>query len=1179
MKSTLLNEIYKVKTRFHKSVQIEQDIFFDDYIPTQSSLSSLKRILSALDIELGSRAWSIIGPYGSGKSAFILFLKTLLGDPNNDEVVRARNVLQRADKKLYKEIEALLPKVNGYCLALVSASRESLEYSILKALLNGLNDLIPTTNFSATRKQIENLLEKIQVEAYKPSNDEVLKLCSKVIKDLESVPDGGLLIVIDELGKNLESASLSSAKDIFILQKLAEMASRTKKIPFILVTVLHQSFDRYVGKLAIETRNEWSKIQGRFEDITYVDSSEQIYKLIASSIQVTNLGKKNRDSIDSLTSKTFEHYLKVFANDSIRNSNSFIKTLKSCFPLHPFSVMALVPLFRNKFAQNERSLFAFITSSEPFAFSEFLVNKSVSETEYPFFNLHNLYDYLLANLAGVLMTTANSRKWLEIDEALSKLSCEFQVKLIKTVGMFSLLKDSFPFPINKETLACALNCDSEDQCKQLEESLETLQAKSILVFRRHSSSYAIWGGSDIDIDEKIIEARRDIFAGLDIAKSLNEQLELRPRVAKRHFLQKGTLRFFNVEYVDINKLASKLSQKLENADGQILLLANSSTDIDLKKLKEQIKTLSSHETISIVAISDHALLLVDSFTDLLALDWIKKNTKELQGDRVALKEIESRIAEINYQIRFLTDQIFFPTDTGSRAKAEWFFKSNIKENISKRTLSNWLSDICDETFSESPVIKNELINRFRTSSTSTAARTNLLRGILENEGKERLNIEGFPAEYCMFVSLCLETQIYKRDADLNYSFQRDAEKLEKSWQPLWNFLRDYLAKNSYRKVSILELYAELKKPPFGLREAVLPLVLVMFYKAFQEEIAVFSHGTFLAKVKDSDFELMAKAPKYYEIQFCEISGIKSIVFNQIIETFIQEEHRTMMKSKPKLLHIVKMLCGFAADLSSFVKTTAELEPKTKAVRKVLLEAREPASLLYKDLPLACGYLPFLDQASALDDKSALAFVDDLRIAVQQLQRKETELMSRIESNIYNCFGIDHFTREDRTLIMERAENIMNVTLDSMLKGFLVRIADFALDYKAWLESIGTMIIGKPPADWRDEDLLNYEKELAVMQARILKYERIALEIGARKNLNEEVAQVSFISSNDHEVFKIIHLDKKKKEKAKELALRINDFILNGSENTDIDLILASLKECSVKYIKSYNSAKAEANSK
>ena len=62
-------------------------------------------------------------------------------------------------------------------------------------------------------------------------------------------------------------------------------------------------------------------------------------------------------------------------------------------------------------------------------------------------------------------------------------------------------------------------------------------------------------------------------------------------------------------------------------------------------------------------------------------------------------------------------------------------------------------------------------------------------------------------------------------------------------------------------------------------------------------------------------------------------------------------------------------------------------------------------------------------------------------------------------------------------------------------------------------------------------------------------------------------------------FKIIHLDKKKKEKAKELALRINDFILNSSENPDIDLILASLKECSVKYIKSYNSAKAEANSK
>lgn len=1175
----LLQEIYKVKTRFHKSVQIEEDIFFEDYIPTHTSLSSLNRILLSLRTELGSRAWSIIGPYGSGKSAFILFLKTLLGNPSDPTVIQARNVLQKADRKLYKEIESLLPEKNAYCLALVSASRESLEYSILKALLNGLdNATFPQAIFSGIRKQIEALLNKIQLDGYKPSNDEVLKICSALIQQLEEFSNTGLLIVIDELGKNLEAASLSSTKDIFILQKLAEMASRTKKIPFILVTVLHQSFDRYASRLSIEARSEWSKIQGRFEDIAYVDSNEQTFRLIASCIQAKSLAsKQSKALIESHVNTIFNQYQEVFLADDMRVSKTFLKTLKACLPLHPLTVMALVPLFKNKFAQNERSLFAFMTSSEPFSFSEFLQRSSLSELNLPLFSLSDLYDYLAANLSGVLMTTANSRKWLEIEEALAKVNDPFQITLLKTIGILTLLKDSLSFSINDQALACALNCTSKLDKQRLSEALETLQARSIVVFRKYSSSFVLWGGSDIDIEEKIQEVKNKILSASDIVKLLNERLELRPKVAKRHFLKTGTLRFFSVEYIDFSKLSQKLFQKPEFADGQILFLANPLADINLDKIEDLLRSSENHN--SIIAVSDHAALLLDSFIDLLALDWLKKNMKELQGDGVALKEIEARTNAIEYQVRTLTDQIFFPVDTNSQAVTHWLSNQNRYKNISKRFLSNWLSERCDLIFNQAPVLKNELINRFRTSSTSTAARTNLLRGILENEGKERLNIEGFPAEYCMFVSLCLQTQIYNWDADLNYSFQRDAEKLEKSWQPLWNFLKDYLTKNSYRKVSILELYAELKKPPFGLREAVLPLVLVMFYKAFQEEIAVFSHGTFLAKVKDSDFELMAKAPKYYEIQFCEISGVKSIVFNQIIETFIQEEHRTKMKSRPKLLHIVKMLCSFAADLSGFVKTTAELESKTKAVRKVLLEAREPASLLYKDLPLACGYLPFLDQSSALDDKSAIAFVDDLRVAVQQLQRKEIELISRIESNIYKCFGIDHFTLEHRTLIAERAENIMNVTLDSMLKGFLVRIADSALDYKAWLESIGTMIVGKPPADWKDEDLLNYEKELAVMQARILKYERIALEIGNRKNLNEEVAQVSFISSNDHEVFKIIHLDKKKKEKAKELALKINDFIHNSSGNTDIDLILASLKECSVKYIKNYNSVKAEANSK
>ena len=93
-----LIDLIKVKSRFHRSVQIELDSALDDYVVTQSGLKVLTRIENSLGNKLGTRAWTITGPYGSGKSAFIVFLKTLLGEGSTKEVSIARELLKKADK-------------------------------------------------------------------------------------------------------------------------------------------------------------------------------------------------------------------------------------------------------------------------------------------------------------------------------------------------------------------------------------------------------------------------------------------------------------------------------------------------------------------------------------------------------------------------------------------------------------------------------------------------------------------------------------------------------------------------------------------------------------------------------------------------------------------------------------------------------------------------------------------------------------------------------------------------------------------------------------------------------------------------------------------------------------------------------------------------------------------------
>ncbi|MGR3318619.1 MAG: P-loop NTPase fold protein, partial [Candidatus Anammoxibacter sp.] len=662
-------DLYKVNTRFHRSVHIELDKSLDGYIITQTGIKVIERVIDALNKPVSTRAWSIIGPYGSGKSAFVVFLKSLFGRSKDPSVVDARSLLKKENKvlhgKLFDSQNKIVESEKGFCLALVSAGRESLEYAILKGLLNGLNDF-----YVSSASKPANLIKTIETaiqcceKGNTPSNDEIIQLCADIITNVKKSKGSGLLLVIDELGKTLESAALDHNNDIFILQKLAEVASRRNNPPFLLFTVLHQTFDHYASKLDIEKRNEWSKVQGRFEDIPFVDSSDQVFKLISSAIIPID-DKKNGSHIKSSTENLFTSYNHIFKDDHSRLSKRSIKLLRKCLPLHPLTSMALVPLFRSKFSQNERSLFAFITSTEPFGFVDFL-NKTQPHDfpdKYYYYELHNLYDYLVANLGISLFTHHNGKKWIEMDNALSRTSDELERKVIKTLGVLDLFADFSGFSINEEMISFALNAISKKEQENIKEAVKSLCRKSVIVYRRYSSSYRVWGGSDIDIEQKVLDAKQEAVSGQSILTSLNKYFPLRPKVAKRHLHKTGTLRYFKLRYVAASELEVELKQGFENEDGQILLVLQMGNDKKwkVKELQGLLKQ-SDHEISSrtLIGVSLESDSLISSFKELLALQLVRKSTPELQGDKVALRELDARLAEVEQVVLTTTEELFFP---------------------------------------------------------------------------------------------------------------------------------------------------------------------------------------------------------------------------------------------------------------------------------------------------------------------------------------------------------------------------------------------------------------------------------------------------------------------------------------------------------------------------------------
>ena len=153
-------------------------------------------------------------------------------------------------------------------------------------------------------------------------------------------------------------------------------------------------------------------------------------------------------------------------------------------------------------------------------------------------------------------------------------------------------------------------------------ALESLQSKSIAIFRKHLGSYALWEGSDIDIEARLEEARRQVDRDQPMAAFLMQTLPPQPMIARRHYFQKGTLRYFDVCYADRGTLEQELARDLGQADGRIVFCLPMNAE-ERKAMGALRKSSPGFATPSVVAALPHdALDLTEYCLELLCLRWV-----------------------------------------------------------------------------------------------------------------------------------------------------------------------------------------------------------------------------------------------------------------------------------------------------------------------------------------------------------------------------------------------------------------------------------------------------------------------------------------------------------------------------------------------------------------------------
>jgi len=1112
---SLMDRVH-VARRFQRSVRIDTDLHdpkaLEGFVCPKSSANVLLTMAHHI-AETGQGAFTWTGPYGSGKSSLVVALSAVL---NGNPRLRAEagTILGKGVAKTVWE--ALPPKRKGWRVLPVICQRAAPSEVIGDALV------------------ASGYVGKGQVRRW--TDDRIITALTKIGSEKPSA-HGGLLIFLDEMGKFLEGAAQDN-HDIFLLQQLAEAAARSDG-RIVLVGVLHQAFDEYARRLARDLRDEWAKVQGRFVDlIVNVVGDEQI-DLLARAIQSDRSAKRPSALVQAVATTVRTGRPSAAAD--------LAKTLDRCWPLHPFVACLLGPISRRRFGQNQRSLFGFLNSAEPFGFQDFLRDAEDGDLFAP----ERLWEYLRVNLEPAILASPDGHRWSMAVEAIER--CEaigassIQLQILKTIALLDLFRERSGLSATPDLLTtCVSGIGSTEKVSA---ALKQLQAWSFILFRKHLGAYAVYAGSDFDIEHALTETLSSIRE-VDF-KQLRTFAGLQPVLAKRHYHETGALRWFDVDLVPLAEIGdhARTDDRHNGAMGRFLLVvptANETKPTATKLCQDAVDQAGGDLIIGLSTASWQVLQLAREF---LAITKIHEERPELSGDPVARREVLARVADVRARLEANLQKMF---DT-----ANWHRAGTDPGRYSYCELNTLASDLADARYAQAPRLSNELLNRQEPSSNAIAAQKCLLKLMVQREGQKHLGVEGYPAEGGLLDSILLKANLY-RLTPRGWRFEAPTKKSDPCGVlPAWDAATSFLERNSGRPVTVDELFAHWQAPPYGIKEGLLPVLAVAFMLARRDRLAFYREGIFQARFTDLDVDYLASDPSSIQLRWMNLSDLSRTILSglaAIVRELDCQNHLAHLEP----IDVARGLVAIHDGLKPWAKRTNRLSTNALRVRALFKRASDPNKFLFDEIPSLMGETGTMTSADAIEQVIAR-----VREGLHELVQAYSDALDRLQKMMLTELQVPNASSQALNELRARAENVRQLTGDFHLNAFVGRLSQFG-GTETDMEGIASLATSKPPRDWVDADLDQAGVEIADLAQKFIRSEAYA-RVKGRPDKRQAMAVVVGINGRPTPVageFAITDTDRGAVDDVIERVERA----LAGSDRQGRNIILAAFAEMSVRYL-------------
>lgn len=1119
--------------RFMRSIALDRDITdvraLESYLITPSTVAALRQIGKTLHEHSHQRAWKIVGPYGSGKSALGLLIANLLEGPK-----RHRKIFEKLAEVSPATDKLFRPGANRLPVALVgsrSSIGDALAYQIFKLIeLWG-----KTRQITAFRKKID-----LNAKSYdgRPLNAAAIDLLRDFIVVVQDQGYSGVLLLVDEMGKFVEHAALSPENgDLIVLQKIAELACQPDDDSLVVVAMLHQHFSEYARGVGRSLEDEWHKVAARFEEIAFDEPIERYVQFAAHT-----LGLKLDSSTNELVRAQARHLYDEAQKRSIlrfqgANDAKILKAPQCLYPLHPLAI-ATMAVVAKRYGQSERSFHAFLRGHELFGLRDFATRHSVDANRW--LSLHDIFDFLASGHSLRFRDLSLERRWVfacsTVERAENKLAVDISV--FKCIAVMELANSVLRVPTTPDLLHFALA--PALHVSEIDQALESLVARGLLLYRRQRNEYVLAVSDAVNIEALFEEANQHPEAELALL-GIRRLTSARSVIANRHYDHTGVIRTMKVVVgtADAWPTNDHVLDDGIQPDGyfHIVLMNQSSTQessLVTRRLKKIDEPLTLTCALSLSPIAKQALMNHSKWC--LVHDKVSRKRIDPWSSRY----VEVRVAEAREEVERLVLSELIPQ--AEKPTLGFYYLGAIVAGSTSMNLSRAASWLFDSVFPNCPRVVNELINKDRPTAAITSARQRLFELLLSGKTDAPLFAQSeFPPERLITSTLLRDTGILVEDKQGGWKLQDPIAGATLDIAHVWGKIGELLRQDE--RPSFADVLEELSKSPLGLRVGPAGVWVVMYLLTHKRTCAVFERNTFVLELTIDHLARMFKNPGQFNLRELQLDDKSTRLLHDYrngLAAVGYEPEGTLCH-----LEIARAAIRWASHLPEYSSETLSISVDAKLVRTTIKRATDPIAMLTKQLP------EIYEQSKS----KGKSFEKWFASALAEISLTHRRLQDDVTRALAEEFALPGSLKQIRAQLQQDCSEAVTELADPRLKSFILRCTDITLTDEKWLDSIASLLVQRPIDAWKDDTLSQFRQSLVELCGHYKRWIKLIRQSGRSKRIGERFMAVTMTLPDGEETSVFLSAN----AQAKQLAVSVIKSAIERADG-DADLALASLAQ-------------------